>query len=366
MKRRNERGVTLIEITVVTVIVTAVAMAVYGILEDASFISQFVEEHNDLPVYTQQAVNAIQTEVFQARQIFDNTGQGPLYLATITLPAGAPLAPDSLLPVINTTGQIGPDTGTGASRYTGNTLFFARQLTPIQVNLGGGLIANIDVYKFEYFYLTRSSARNFLGQGYYLDLNAVVSETYADYNEIANSGYSTTQMTTICSALRSLPGSPVSNIERWKGKVGPIMKAWVPQAEVASAFYSIPASVTSTTNPLGSPSATPTIAIDASGPLVPAIGNVRISGKMDYSVGFSIPAATVTTLKLKWGAYQDPMPVYAVLDGTYPNFPSGFEVQIIGTPGAREVFTRLLLYANYGRNRLDSHASQAITATSAS
>src|SRR4051794_15373271 len=104
-RSRSQRGITLMEMTVVVALFTVVFFISYTLLQDTVQTSLFLEEHNDLPIYGQSTVNAIQRELLQSRVIFEGSAGsfGPGYFAALTFPAQFPLLAGSKMPVLNPT-----------------------------------------------------------------------------------------------------------------------------------------------------------------------------------------------------------------------------------------------------------------------
>jgi prepilin-type N-terminal cleavage/methylation domain-containing protein len=357
--RRRQRGVTLMEMMVVMAIVSVVFIMSYSLLQDAAQTSLFLEEHSDLPIFAQGAVNAIQRELMQSRVVFDGASGsfGPSYLSALQIPAALPLLTGSALPVSNPTGTLVPD---GATRYTGNVMLLARQLEPAPIRLSNGSFLNVDRYVFEIFYLTRRTTQNFSNTGGYIDAIWGKSDTYADYFQLQqwqsqNPPPSLADKQTVNNALLSWV-DPRTNI------AAPTVRAWDSGQSAPTAFFSI--------NPDGSfsPVASPTIALPAVKSLIPALASGRVSGKMNYSIGFRPTATTVFPFSTNYISpvdnttlvVVDPVPKYALYDSAAPTFPDGMEFLIVGPAGSRRILSRIVLIANYG-TKFDSKESLNIT-----
>lgn len=361
---RRQRGVTLMEMMVVVAIFSVIFIISYTLLEDTVKTSLFVEEHNDLPVYGQGAVNAIQRELLQARVVFEGTASsfGPGYLAALTFPTKYPLLAGSQMPVLNPTGTLVPD---GATRYTGNVLLIARQLSPaIITGLSIGCAAApctlaVDRYQFEVFYLTKvTGGQNFAAQGYYIDAIQARSVIYADFSQLdqwARLGASTTDKSSVASKLSGYLDPSTKLAE-------PTTKAWDTSVAAPSAFYDITGSLGFT------PIANPKIALPTATSLVRGLAGGRTSGKMAYSIGFRPSAARFnlsTDVTLADGSIQvkDPIPKYAVFNSAQPLFPSGMEFLMVGAAGSRRILSRVVMMAQYV-GHIDSKESLVITSGS--
>ena len=168
-RRRAQRGFSLIEILVVMIIVSGLTLVCYSMIDQTLHLTLFNESHNDLTIMTERAVNSMQSEILQTRTAFEEDATGTAYRAALQIPAAQPAWSSTLLPVIESdTTTIQPDSGTGAKRFTGNSLLIARQLSPLSVFYDDDGKAGtpdveilIDRYRFEYFFLSPSSSRNF-------------------------------------------------------------------------------------------------------------------------------------------------------------------------------------------------------------
>jgi prepilin-type N-terminal cleavage/methylation domain-containing protein len=361
-RSRGQRGITLMEMMVVVALFTVLFFISYTLLEDSVQTSLFVEEHNDLPIYGQSAVNAIQRELLQSRVVFEGSAAstGPGYFSALTFPAAFPLLTGSKMPVLNPAStSLVPDDP--ATRYTGNVLLVAKQLSPAVItglSITGGTML-VDRYQFQVFYLTQRFTHGFAGQNYFVDAIQAKSDIYADYSQLtqwaALPGTLATDKTKVATQLSTYT-DPVT------GATQPTTKAWNSGVAAPTAFYTISASMGFTA--INSP----TIALPTSASLVKGLNGGRISGKMDYTVGYRPSAARFnlnTDVKKADGSIQvrDPIPKYAVFDSNVPTFPSGLEFLIVGPAGSRRILARMVILASY-IGHIDSKESIVITSGS--
>jgi prepilin-type N-terminal cleavage/methylation domain-containing protein len=350
--RASERGMTLIEMLVVVAISTVVMIAAYEMMDGAVQASLYVEAHNDLPVFGQEVVNLLQREMMQSREFFPATAAGEAYRSALRTSGGVALttldAPGSLLPIADTGTQVLiPDDAT-TGRLTGNCLLIARQLEPLLLpfdhdndNNTADVQFPADRYEFQYYYLTRNTARNFSNSGYILDLVQARSVTFADYFQLV-----------------SLSGTQRAELAPQLIAAG-LTRAWNPSTPIANAFYNIqaPGTFQLVNNP--------TITMNRIRSVLPAFGaGGRISGFMNYTVGI---CRTVTrncntaASQAIFPGVRDRMPQFALVDNNNPAFPQGLEFKIVGPAGSRKAFVRLVLMAHYGVTKFDSSESVSLT-----
>ena len=323
MRRRNERGFSVIEMVVVLAVVSGLMLIVYSMIYETVHATMSNESHNDLTVATQRAVNALQTEVVQSRTVYEENAVGAGYRAALT-PAPAGVWTTTRLPILQSDPLLAPDTGTGTSRFTGNSLLLARQLAPLSVmydddgNAGTPDVELlVDRYRFDYFYLARDTVKSFSGTGFVLDLKEATSEEYVDYFELNSLG--------AAKLRRAIPRVQAAGFTR----------AWNAGQPIATGFYDLAGAADGTFDaPLG----TPSIAVVKTVSLLPELRQPQISGRMSYSVAF--PSTPPFPIRV-------PIASYAKVDPSLPGFPAGFEVKIVGPQGTRKVMTRLLMMAHY-------------------
>ncbi|HYC58921.1 MAG TPA: prepilin-type N-terminal cleavage/methylation domain-containing protein [Thermoanaerobaculia bacterium] len=337
--RSSQKGFTLVEITVTLAIVSVIMIVTYQLIEQTMTATVFSESHNDLAVLSQKAVNTIQTEVLQAKLVYEEDAVGAAYRSALAFPTTPSIWTTSRLPVIDdTTTTFTPDTA--AARFTGNTLFLVRQLAPLAVLYDHDSSAGTpdieflaDRYTFEYFYLRNHTGQSFAGSGQSVDLMLATSGEYADYFQLAS-----------VTANRGVLVQKLMNAG--------LSRAWDPGRPLASAFYQLSSATDGTFDP---PLNSPTIPIVRTKSLLPGLFGGRISGRVLYSVGF--PRSSGPAFPI-----PQPLSVFGQSDVSLPGYPAGFEVKIIGPSRNRQVLTRLVLMAHYARNY---EAQQATVYTAA-
>jgi prepilin-type N-terminal cleavage/methylation domain-containing protein len=349
--RMKQRGYSLMEVTVVMAITTTVMLIVLGMIDEASTVGRFVESRNDLTLFAQRPLNSMQKDILQARVIFGEDSIGTGYRQKVEANVTYPVAPDTVLPILDPAGSFSPDTG--GNRTVGNCLLIARQLSPVPIDIAAdgtfpALVFFADRYEFVYFYVTRDSSMKF-ATGDRIDTIAYSrSVRFADYNQLTSgtANLSSTQRTALSTALRANAASTDPNL--------PI--AWDPTQAVTSAFYTID---TNLAFPVASLNATPSIAQASSGTLIAGLKGGRIAGKMIYTVAYRSGASKPGTA-FPISTKPQPVPLYAEVNSSLP-LDCGFEVKVIGPPNSRQVLTRLVMYGQFGIKKFDSQQAFVIT-----
>lgn len=345
----SEKGFSLIEALVTLVILTVVILMLYELMIGSMKATMFVESRNDLEIFAQRTLNAIQTATLQSRIIHQENARGQAYRDLLVASDLAwPIYPDSRLPLADpdTSALLDPDTS--GETFVGNEMLLVRALEPVPIlydhdNDGGAATPEIpffvDRYRLEFYFLSLNSARNFNGSGSFLDLIKAEGPDFADYFQLSTTfpGLSAGQRTQIATGLANLP-TGLTIPERNRMEVdGPITQAWDPAQDPTAAppnnaFFDMDLA--------GNFSAAVVNALDLrKESMVPEFAGGRIGGKMEYSV------ATNSDTPLGDGNFgplriQDQVPLFGQKN---IDFPAGFEIKIIGPTGARSIWNRLVL-----------------------
>ena len=348
-RRKSEAGYSLMEVTVVSAITTVVLMIAMDLIDRAASLSKFLESRNDLITFAQRPLNVMQKDIVQARVVFGEDSVGTGYRQKVEAGLSIPIAPDSVLPVLDPTGSFSPDEN--GVRTVGNSLLIAKQLPPVPIDLAAdgasfpALTFLADRYEFVYFYVTRDTSVKFASGDRidYLEISRSVH--FADYNQlvIGTTTLSSAQKVALSAALRN-----TANVNL------PI--AWSPEMNVANSFYTIDPNLAF---PTGSLIATPTIAQSGSGILIAGLKGGRIMGKMTYTVAYR-KGTTKPGTPFEITNKAQPVPLYAEVTSTLP-VDCGFEVKVIGPANSRQVLTRLVLYGQYGPEKYDAQQAFVIT-----
>src|SRR5258708_36320360 len=108
MTRTSQRGFSLVEITVVLAVVAGLLLIVYSMIDETLRATMFNESHNDLTILTQRAVNALQLEVAQSRQVFQEDADGAAYRAALRSPGGYARWSNTVPPIRHADATLAP------------------------------------------------------------------------------------------------------------------------------------------------------------------------------------------------------------------------------------------------------------------
>lgn len=356
----SERGFSLIEALVTLVLLTVIILMLYELMIGSMKATMFVESRNDLEIFAQRTVNAIQTATIQSRIIHQEIplGLGPKYRNLIVASdLDWAIYPDSRLPLVDPgcfppsppgcdpaePALLEPDDSTDT--WVGNSMLLVRALEPVPIPydhdddpLTDPIPFFVDRYRLEFYFLSANGSRNFNGSGSFVDLIKAEGPDFADYFQLSTTfpGLSAPQRDEIADGLALLPG-PLTAEERNRMEVdGPITQAWDPAADPTAlppnnAFYDIDLS--------GNLNPAVVTALDLrKESMLPEFAGGRIGGKMEYSVATN----SDTPLGERFGPLRimDKVPLFGYKNSA---FPAGFEIKIIGPTGARTVWNRVVL-----------------------
>lgn len=352
--RLNRKGFSLIEVSITLLLLTVVMFIFYELMIGSMRASMFVESHNDLVVLGQRVVNTIQTEIVQAKQVFQEGATGAGYRTLFSPDAVA--WTNSRLPVfkigVDVSGTFVPaelDADASGETFTGNSLLLARQLEPMEFPVDhdqtvadpptvpptcdpNAATADVqfqaDQYRFEYYYLKPNPGRSFAGKGEYLELMEAHSQVFADFFQLNN--------LSDCLLPQAIDGLIAEGITM----------AWDPGQAVGVAFYDLVAG----SAPV--PNSTPVFNLTKNKTMLPELVGGRISGRMEYSVGYNSSSITIPNF-----TFPDAIPLYGRESS---NFPGGLEFKAVDNSGVKKVLTRVVMLAQHGGS-MESQANFVIT-----
>jgi hypothetical protein len=103
----------------------------------------------------------------------------------------------------------------------------------------------------------------------------------------------------------------------------------------------------------------PTLNIKSTSSMIQNLRGGAISGRIVYSVGFR------RSFTDPWDSMQNirhPIPFLAAPDPSFPNFPGGLEIKVVGTGNAERVVARLVVMSNHSVTTFDAQSAMVIAA----
>jgi prepilin-type N-terminal cleavage/methylation domain-containing protein len=301
MKRSGQNGTTIIELMVVISVFSIVALATYELVINMMRSNAHISAWNNLTSWGESATIRISEDVTRSRVLYQADDTGEAYRAWLDISANYPVVANSQLPVIDELGTICRDDV--GLRRTGNGLMFAMEMTPFSAVVGG-TTRRCDIMRLVFYYLT-SVNRPIAGNNTSLLLIRWESIEYAHSGQV-NAISDAAQRQAFARALYEDRG---------------VRYLWDPRAIPTAAFWAIDEwGVIS-----ADPEVQPPLTRNNEENVIPNLGHGNQAVAFNRSANF-------------WG--PDDVPNFARANN---NFPGGFEVQIIGATGARQIFTRLVL-----------------------
>ena len=319
---QGRRAVTLVEMLVVL----ALVLVAWGVFLEVSV--GVVQDYDNLSGrhlvarWGQQIINDIRDDTLASRKYFEDDARGTGYLDVMEMDAESPPLTSLRLPVIAENDSFGPDEP--GNEKTGSALFFAKAQSPLVVTVPYQGIEDrtfrVSVYRFVLYYLAaRPNQRigRFRGT---LDLMRWASIPVADYDQVIaiqdpDPGDGIDPRSEVVAAFVNEYGST------W---------LWDASRDATEAFYPC----------------------DQFGYVSPVpLGSVELPRDGTAGLRSAIPTAATTNkhASVCWNAGHGgfevglAVPRFAVADTTGDGFPHGFEVQIVGPSGARELLLRLAI-----------------------
>lgn len=356
IRKKGHRGFTLVEASICLFLVTVSFSAYLGIALQSIQDYEFYNAEAQVTQWNQQRVNMIREDTLSVKQYFDRFDIDPRsqdYFNALNLPAVAtPINGTFALPAIDEDGGFEPDAVAGAPK-TGNALFFVRCLPPLSVrvqmdpnlaNPADWHVYKIPVYSFVVYYLTLRAQESVGNSPDSLDLIRWNSQAVADYSQVMEFPDLIED-----GGLKCYPREQV--VQNFVSTYGSEF-LWVSGEELGQAFYRC--------YPDGTIENFPEAANDMQIPMDRYDG---IFERLEGGGANFIHGATVFKNRGDLGFELGPIvPQFGIADATGDGFPHGFEVQIVGPSGARELMIRLAL-AKEGSKGLVSKEFKAILTT---
>jgi prepilin-type N-terminal cleavage/methylation domain-containing protein len=310
MKHNKISGFTLLEVMIVLTLFSMVMIASFELISSINSSSELMQGTSFMTEWGQKAIDRINLDVTQSRMIYENNSIGVAYQGRLQIEAAYPVLTGTLLPKVDSTGTFRLDT---TVTRTGNALLFIQEMTPFSTTIGSTL-RRVNIYRMVYYYLSPNN-NSFGGRSSSLRLVRWQSKEFADYEQItAMSAVISRQ--TIANALYNERG---------------ITYYWLPRNTPDTAFYEYDTDDIDDDdddNIDDDPNALYVMQKERSDSVIGLLGFGSSSISWNKTATFTVPVT---------------VPKFAIADQTGTGFPHGFEVQIIGPTGARQVMVRLVI-----------------------
>jgi type II secretory pathway pseudopilin PulG len=297
MRSLRQRGLTLIEMTVSIGIMLGALLLVQELIGTTQAAQLYIRARDRAAQQSARLISDLRSVGLSSRRLYQDDAEGRAYLAALNT-AALPIMGDTKLPVVDPAGRLEPDAA--GQRRTGDALLIACEDRPREFNTAGGRF-RVDVVRFFAAYLTRRPGKVVAASADRIDLVRFASRPFADLT-----------------SLNQVPTASRAEVVQGLRAAG-IMRAWVTGAPVASAFFALNADGTIDATPVATPTID-TLPDDRPRPML---------GESNSSIA---PNSAVLRV-----------PAFAEPDPLIPQFPSGFEVKVVGPSGGRQVLVRLTI-----------------------
>jgi prepilin-type N-terminal cleavage/methylation domain-containing protein len=354
-------GFTLVEMTISLVVMAVGFSAFLGVALESMRDFEFYTKLNLVAQWNQQIINDIRKDCLSTKRYFSDDAEGQSYFAALDFTT-APLPVDSLrLPWVDEAGTF--DVDTLGNEKTGNALFCVKALplTSSTFNAGMGkdfvtdftvvigmdpedtATYRINAYRFVVYYLNERISDSIGRHPDSLDLIRWASVPVLDYGQVM-----AVQETflDVDSGITFFPRQDLVSqfVTSYNSNF-----IWHSNEDVDNSFYFCSAAGIIDAlpdNPMTIPQ-DPVIGVQSMLP-----GGMRNGRQISVCYNAGTPNFQAGPV----------VPMYALANGTGAGFPHGFEVQIVGPSGARELLMRLAL-AKEGAGRIIAKDFKTILTT---
>ena len=320
----RQGGFTIVELVVVAGLLGMLIYSLATLSTQGGDAQQYANRINRATELTQDIIDQVRGELVSSVRLFGDDAEGEANLALVDLDGQPPPLVGTRLPTIRADLSVRADTA--GDEITGNSLFFARLAWTDRFECTSGDEYLVDVYRWNYYYLTVEGDGPTPGSSLGLNLVRFESEPLVSaesIGRIADAG----DRAEVLAHLRD--GTPdVTGVSRARSYV--VWRRGALPSE-AGALQGI----TST----GGVSASPT---DGRGgwAIVPSEGVLR--GLLSYRYH-----SVVTN----YGPTSQGVSRYSVMSASGGGFPHGLEVQIVGPSNGRQTLFHLIVASTNNRGQ---------------
>ena len=327
--RRRDRGFTMVEVIVAAAILVLMVMMVTTLMISGTAASKYAERQNRATEIVQDLVDGVRNELRSAVRLFGNDATGLAYKARLETWAGVP-GITSTLPNVMVSETFKKDVA--GSNKTGNEILFARHAWSEEFQTTSSATYRYDIYRLEHYYLKSEGAGPQPGTPFGLNLVRWVSEPLVDASVIDSIAVAADQRDVLTHLLASSPDKQGAR----HPKTEVVWKLGQDPATV-NTFRQIVSGGTMSSSSLSPRPASWTLLRDAA----------KSSNGLLYFRHHSI---ATNYSQPSYGVGK-----FGIVSTTGDGFPHGFEVQMIGPSGARQVLLRMAIVST----NLSGHIAHA-------
>lgn len=326
MQQSRQKGYTLLEVLISSVILVSMILVVTSLSKSGSDAERYASRLTRATEICQEVLDEIRRGLASSVRVFHSDAMGNAYANLLELPATAPRI-TSRLPALRPSGIFEPEPV--GQQYSGNQLVFARHAWTDTYLAQSTRSFSLDVYRVHAYYMRQDGDGLVAGSSSGLNFVRFVSEAMVDGKQIDTIADPTDRQ----DVLRLLAaGRTTTNLVLQPSPIhAPIQVVWrmgEDPALVGTMRQIDTGSFTLVNNPLPPRNASWRIQIDA-----PRSSNgVLFYRHHSVATNWSPPA---------YGVSQ-----FSRIDTTAPGFPHGFEIQLIGPAAARQILIRLCVVGN--------------------
>ena len=316
------RGYTMIEIMVVIVLVSSMALVIERTMTTANMTQRYMSASRKAMERGHQLTYDLRQAITASRRLFFDDVVGREYLDAADLSSNPPV-PWARLPLVDEAGRLGPDAPD--TPMTGNLVFFVGETDAVETvaDAAAGTLRNIDTYRFIAFYPHETDQVIVVEPGMKkaLDLICWKSVEYPNYRQIMSVS-DVTQRAAVIADLVNRHGHEL---------------AWDPAGNLTDSFYAMRSD--------GVISAVPSAMVKIAEDPAESRG-----GRLTY-VKVQLARTNVESQRRRNLFAQDDPAVWQ---------PHGFEIKVVGASRSRQVWVHIVVEVQAGMGQVAAHGSTLI------
>ena len=331
---RRDSGFSMVEIIVCATILVLLACIVTTLMISGSEAARYAERQNRTTEIAQDLVDGMRNELRSAVRLFGNDATGLAYKARLEAWASVPSIV-STLPLIAVNDTFKKDVS-GANK-TGNEILFARHAWSEEFQTSLGATYRYDIHRIVHYYMKAEDGGPVAGVPWGLNLARWTSEPLVDASMIDSISVAADKQQVLAHLLTASPDKQGQT----HPKVEVVWKLGQDPSTVDTFRQIISGGVLSSTPVSPRPSAW-TLLRDSA----------KSSASMLFSRHHSIASVFAQP---SYGVGK-----FGIVNTTAPQFPHGFEVQMIGPATARQVLLRIAVVSTNRHGHVAHADMQAI------